>query len=106
MCTDPDLLFSSLRIRISMTVPTQFYQHLNNLFSANFYLFFAGFLQEKLRFFTENTHENPYFLCLVKARVERVGRPPRPFPASRTLSGVWARGHGSHTRVLQEAGGR
>ncbi len=57
MNMDPDLHFSSFRIRISMTVHAQFYIILFiNLFSANFYLFFAGFLQEKLRFFTKNSH--------------------------------------------------
>jgi hypothetical protein len=55
--TDPDLHFSSFRIRISITVQAQFYINLFiNLFSANFYLFFAGFLQEKLQFFTKNSH--------------------------------------------------
>ena len=57
MSTDPDLHFSSFRIRISITVHAQFYINLAiNLFSVNFYLFFAGFLQEKLQFFTKNAH--------------------------------------------------
>ena len=57
MSTDPVLHFSSFRIRISITVHAQFCINLFiNLFSANFYLFFAGFLQEKLQFFTKNSH--------------------------------------------------
>ena len=57
MSTDPDLPFSSFRIRIFITVHAQFYINLAiNLFSATFCLFFAGFLQEKLQFFTKNSH--------------------------------------------------
>jgi hypothetical protein len=69
MSTDPDLHFSSFRIRISITVHAQFYINLFiNLFSANFYLFFAGFLQEKLRFLQKTRINNFYFY--VKTRQE------------------------------------
>ena len=67
--TDPDLHFSSFRIRISITVHAQFYINLAiNLFSANFYLFFAGFLQEKLQLFTKTRINNFHFY--VKTRQE------------------------------------
>ncbi len=66
---DPDLHFSSFRIRIFITVHAQFYINLFiNLFSANFYLFFAGFLQEKLQFFTKTRIYNFHFY--VKTRQE------------------------------------
>ena len=39
-----------------------------NLFSDNFYLFFAGFLQEKLQFFTKTRINNVYYY--VKTRQE------------------------------------
>ena len=70
MSTDPVLHFSSFRIRISITVHAQFCINLfKNLFSANFYLFFAGFLQEKLRFFLQKTRIKIY-IFYVQSRNE------------------------------------
>ncbi len=49
MSTDPDLLFYSWRIRIIVTVPTQFFcQPLNNLFSANVFVYFCRIFAGKV----------------------------------------------------------
>ncbi len=87
MSVDPDLHFSSFRIRISITVHAQFYINLFiNLFSANFYLFFAGFLQEKLRIFLHKTRINSIFFMLSHVKSWTSGssatlcpREPSPF---------------------------
>ena len=91
---------SGLRYRYLLS----FYQCLNNLFSANFLFVFCRIFAGKVTIFYRKLALKFIFSCSVKARVERMGRPPRPLPASRTPSGVWAGGHGGHTRFLQEAG--
>jgi len=107
MGTDPDFLFSFFADPDYGTgTYSVFYQHLNNLFSANFLFVFCRIFAGKVTVFYRKRALKFILLCSVKARVERVGRPPRPLPASRTSSGVWAGGHGGHTRFLQEAGGR
>ena len=69
MSKDPDLLFSSLRIRITITVSTQFNWHLNNLFSAKFLFLFCRIFAGKVTIFLQKTLINIY-IFYVKSRQE------------------------------------
>ncbi len=65
MSTDPDLLFSSFRIRITVTVPAQFFcQPLNNLFSANIFVYFCRIFAGKVTNYLHKTRINCIFFVL------------------------------------------